>query len=159
MHGHKDRRNDERDAMREIHRIPATSVIDLDPEDPTQLLDDSGQFSVVELDVEAQPSTDTENNEEPERTHTPDTGDLYGVYTQRRSEPDFDLEPEGDAFTDAELGEHWLETLGKKAAEEGAYAEAELEMIDDSDEHRGHHKSDTRDRPVADKGAGGRGGL
>jgi hypothetical protein len=35
-----------------------------------------------------------------------------------------------------------------------------LDIVDDSDEdHPGHHKTDTRDRPVADKGSGGPGGM
>ena len=44
-------------------------------------------------------------------------------------------------------------------AENGAAPERELDVVDDSDIERGHHKTDTRDRPVADKGSGGNAGM
>src|SRR5262245_60504969 len=59
MRTHKESRDAER-AMREASRLPQPSIVDVDPEDPSQLLDDVGQFSVVPLDVEAQPAAEAE---------------------------------------------------------------------------------------------------
>jgi hypothetical protein len=81
------------------------------------------------------------------------------VRTPHASDRDLDKTPDREEFVDSEQGENWLETLEKKAAEYGAAEEEEVVVIDDSDEHRGHSGSDHRDRPVADKGAGGHGGL
>ncbi|HEY5924695.1 MAG TPA: hypothetical protein VIV11_23610 [Kofleriaceae bacterium] len=183
--------------MREASELPQPSIVDLDPEDPAQLLDDVGQYGIVDLEVEAQPSVeardeldaagmiasaDEEEEEQasevdddareldtPEATTADayaeaadDTGDLYGVHTQKATDRGLDKTQEQDEYIDAEAGENWLETLGKKAAEYGAEVEQEIEVIDDSDEHRehrGHSSSDRRDRPVADKGSGGDGGL
>ena len=176
--------------MREASELPQPSIVDIDPEDPAQLLDDVGQYSIVDLGVEAQPSAEAEadidaavmvaESEEEEsdvdedavELDTPeattadayteaadDTGDLYGVHTQKAGDRDLDKTQDQESFVDAEQGEHWLETLEKKATEYGAEAEQELDVVDDSDEHRGHSSSDRRDRPVADKGSGGDGGL
>lgn len=203
--------------MREASQLPGTSIVDVDPEDPAQLLDDAGQYSVVDtgLEVEAQPSAEAEADidaaviiaqgeadegdesetleaealeagasseaaeiiEEEARepdTSEPmaadayisaigdDTGELYGVHTPHATDNELDKTADNESFIDSEAGETWLETLGKKASEYGAEAEEELDVVDDSDhhpDHRGHHKSDTRDRPVADKGSGGEGGL
>jgi hypothetical protein len=49
------RKPDEQRAMREASELPQPSIVDIDPEDPAQLLDDAGQFSIVDLEVEAQP--------------------------------------------------------------------------------------------------------
>ncbi len=82
-----------------------------------------------------------------------DTGDLYGVHTPRavdRAHPDNDA-----AMAD---GQNWLEALESDAAEYGAEPEMPLDMSDDRD-LGSFHSSDTRDTPVADRGAGGPGGL
>jgi len=193
MRTHKESRPD-LEAMREASRLPQPSIVDLDPEDPSQILDDAGQFSVVPLAVEAQPSAeaeadidqavydasseeaeeeeDSEVDEDAEELDTPsqttadayeeakrkDTGDLYGVRTPHAADADLDKTRDGESFVDSEEGENWLETLEKKAAEYGAEAEEEVVVIDDSDEHRGHRPTE-RDRPIADKGSGGDGGL
>lgn len=44
--------------MREASELPQPSIVDIDPEDPSQLLDDVGGFSIEEFDVEAQPSAE-----------------------------------------------------------------------------------------------------
>jgi hypothetical protein len=45
----------------------------------------------------------------------------------------------------------------------GPAPEEEVVIIDDSEiehpDHRGHHPTEWRDRPIADKGSGGPGGL
>jgi hypothetical protein len=166
-------------AMREASELPQPSIIDIDPEDPSQLLDDVGQYQVVDLGVEAQPhaeadaeldaaveAADVSEIDTPEDTtmdayaeEADDTGELYGVHTPRAADRDLDKTPDQESFADSEQGEHWLETLGKKAAEYGAEPEEELDVVDNSDEHTGHHSTESGDRPVADKGSGGDGGL
>ena len=163
--------------MKEASQLPQPSIVDLDPEDLSQLLDEAGQFSVLE--VEAQPSAEAEADldaaeaeasevdEDAAELDTPaettadayeraakkDTGDLYGVRTPHASDRDL------AEATDSPQGEHFFESLEKHAAESGAEPEEELVVLDDSDEHRGHNSTDHRDRPVADKGSAGPGGL
>lgn len=188
-HKHTVPRNEAERAMREASELPQPSIVDIDPEDPSQLLDDVGQYSVIDLGVEAQPHAEADaeldaavefadldegldEDRETSEIDTPedttyeayaeeadDTGDLYGVHTPRAADHDLDKTPDQESFVDAEQGENWLETLGKKAAEGGAEAEEELDIIDNSDELGGHHSTERRDRPVADKGSGGDGGL
>jgi hypothetical protein len=90
-----------------------------------------------------------------EPAHERDTGDLYGAHTppaQDREHPDEDR-----AYDN---GEHWLEALEASAAENGPEPERGLEdVVDDEDVLQPPHPSDTRDRPVADHGSGGRAGL
>jgi hypothetical protein len=186
MQPHKESRNHrERQAMRDANRMPQRSIVDIDPEDPTQRIDDAGQYSITDLGVEAQPSAEAaadvdtavaeasgekdseELIEEPDETTSDayaaaekkDTGDLYGVHTPRAQDRDLDKNRDQESFKDSEQGENWLETLEKKAAETGAEPEEELDVIDDSDPDRGHTSTESGDRPVADKGSGGPGGL
>jgi hypothetical protein len=183
MQTHKDSRNHARDAMLEASELPQPSVIDIDPEDPSQVLDD---VRGVDLDVSAQPHAEADadldaavanssSDEEASELDTPedttfdayaedadDTGDLYGVHQPRAADPNMDTTPDREEFTAADQGEHWLETLGKEATEGGPAPEHEVDVIDDSDEHidhRGHNPTESGDRPVADKGSGGDGGL
>jgi hypothetical protein len=195
MHTHKvSRHGRERQAMRNANDLPQPSIVDIDPEDPSQLLDDAGQFSVVDIELDAQPQAEAEadidaaratdageeegevnaneGDEDARELDTPsqttadayteaadDTGELYGVHVPPPADNDLDVNPDGESFKDSELGEHAFETLEKKMTESGAAPEHELDVVDDTDIERGHHKSDTRDRPVADKGSGGNGGL
>jgi hypothetical protein len=196
MQQHKVSRHDrERDAMRQANNLPSRSLVDTDPEDPSQLLDEAGQFSVADIELDAQPqaeadaeldaavATDAGEEEGEETTEqevddgareldTPaqttadaymeaadDTGDLYGVHVPPAADPALGVNRDGETFVDSELGEHAFETLEKKMAENGAEPEQELDVTDDSDSERGHHKTDTRDRPVADKGSGGNAGM
>jgi hypothetical protein len=180
--------------MRKANDLPQPSIVDIDPEDPTQLLDEAGQFSVVDIDLDAQPQAEadadldaaratgageeegeanaTEADEDARELDTPsqttadayveaanDTGELYGVHVPPSADTDLDINRDGESFKDSELGEHAFETLEKKMAENGAAPEHELDVVDDSDIERGHHKTDTRDRPVADKGSGGNAGM
>jgi hypothetical protein len=195
MQHHKVSRQDrERAAMRQANQMPQPSLVDIDPEDPTQLLDEAGQFSIVDTDLDAQPQAEAdaeldaalasvageEDGEEdaevaddgareidtPSQTTADayieaadDTGEAYGVHIPRAADPDLDVNPDGESFKDSDLGEHAFETLEKKMAESGAEPERELDVTDDSDNERGHHKTDMRDRPVADKGSGGNAGM
>lgn len=189
---HRPRKQNALNIMRDASRLPQPSLVDVDPEDPSQRLDDAGQFSVVEdLEVEAQPeaeagadmdlaaieaegdSTEQEDNEPPIETpsettadayaaNADDTGNLYGVHQPPATDRDPELTSDTEQFVDADLGENWLETLGKRAAEYGASAEHVVDVVDDSDEHpghRGHHATESGNPPVADKGSGGKGGL
>lgn len=83
-----------------------------------------------------------------------DTGNLYGVHTQRAV--DRDLPEDSVSF---ERGENWIEALEATSIENGPEPEAELEAIDDEDVDAPPHPSDTRDTPVADRGAGGPAGA
>lgn len=180
--------------MRKANDLPQPSLVDIDPEDPAQLLDEAGQFSIVDIELDAQPQAEadadfdaaratdageeegevnaSEADENARELDTPsqttadayaeaaeDTGELYGVHLPPPSDNDLDVNRDGESFKDSELGEHAFETLEKKMTENGAAPERELDVVDDSDIERGHHKTDTRDRPVADKGSGGNAGL
>lgn len=172
--------------MRDASRIPGRSIVDVDPEDPSQRIDDAGQYSITELDVEAQPAAEATADldtaaiessgdasegedliEEPDETNAEayaaatqkDSGDLYGVHSPHAQDHDLDKARDQESFNDANEGENWLETLGKKATESGAEPEEELAVLDDSDPEGGHHSTESGDRPVADKGSGGPSGL
>lgn len=85
----------------------------------------------------------------------PDDGDLYGAHTPLAVDTDH---PDNDeAFNE---GQNWIEALETSAIENGAEPERSLDdIIDDEDILRAPHKSDLRDRPIADFGSGGRRGL
>ena len=163
--------------MKEASQLPQPSIVDVDPEDPSQLLDDAGQFGVLavdaepsaeaEADLDAAEAEASEVDDDASELDTPsqttadayeaatrkDTGELYGVRTPHASDRDLD-----DA-ADSPQGENWVEALEQRAAEYGAVPEEEIVVIDDSDEQRGPHPSDHRDRPIADKGSAGPGGM
>lgn len=82
------------------------------------------------------------------------SGELYGVHVP--SAVDRDLPDDDRAQAE---GENWLEELEASAGEMGPEPEHELDVIDDSDPHAGHHKTMTGDTPVADHGAAGPRGL
>ena len=72
--------------------------------------------------------------------------------------PGFDRELA--ATEDSTLGEHFFESLDAHATEGGPAVEHEVDVLDDSDpNHPTHHPTESGDRPVADKGSGGPGGL
>jgi hypothetical protein len=180
--------------MRKANDLPQPSIVDIDPEDPSQLLDEAGQFSVADVGFDVQPQAEadadfdaaratdageeegednaSEADEDASEVDTPsqttsdayalaagDTGELYGLHLPRPEDNNLDVSHDGESVRDAELGEHAFETLGKKMTESGAAPERELDVVDDSDLERGHHKTDMRDRPVADKGSGGNAGM
>jgi hypothetical protein len=173
-----------RTTTREVSaRLPHRHVVDLDPEDPSQQLDDLGEFHIEPLAVDVQPAAaavedfdlaSAENiagESEPEDELSIDataelgdeTGELYGVRTPHAGDPDLTAGEDRDAFEGSWRGETWLEALGEHATVMGPAPEEEIVIVDDSDVehpgHRGHHPSEHRDRAVADKGSGGPGGL
>jgi hypothetical protein len=115
--------------------LPHPTVVDVDPEDPANTL-----------------VADTEGNEDTtEPEHVKDTGDLYGVHVVPAADREVpDTEDEG---------EHVFDAIEQHAAEYGPVPEHELDVIDDSDDHDNHPPTDHRDRPKADRGSGGPGGL
>ncbi len=190
MQTHKESRlGRDRQAMREANELPQPSLVDIDPEDPSQLLDDGDQYSIVDVDLDAQPQAEADAEldaalaaaageegdlesqslelDTPSQTtadayteSAEDTGELYGVHLPPAGDKDdIDVNADGESFRDSELGEHTFETLEKKMAESGAAPEHELDVVDNSDTEGGHHSTESGDRPVADKGSGGPGGL
>lgn len=153
-----------------------------DPQDTVQSFDDIYPLHVEELGVEAMTEADAESDlelaetetfledeevQEPElepardenlddierRAH--DVGDLYGIHMPHatdREHPDDD-----HAFAE---GQNWIEALETDAAEGGPTPEEGIEdVVDDEDIYKSPHASDNRDRPVADRGSGGPGGI
>lgn len=81
-----------------------------------------------------------------------DEGELYGIHTPPAS--DRDVPDDDRAFGS---GQTWTEALEERAAEGGPTPEHEIDVVDETEEH--HPNSETKDRPIADLGSGGRGGL
>ena len=166
MATHKDPPQDDEAnrAMREANELPQPSFVDLDPEDPSQVLNDLEVEEEEEEEEVSEPETGPQLTIDTfeEADKDKDAGDLYGVHSPKAADHDLAKTPDQESFLESEEGENWLETLNKKSAEYGAEEEEEIDVVDDSDEHRehrGHHKTDTRDRPVADKGSGGISGM
>jgi len=156
MQPHKESRHRHGPGSRSV--LPHRSVVDIDPEDPSQQLDEAGDFQIEPLDVEAQPRPSDEESE-PTEPDEEDTGELYGVHVAHADDRELSASEDHDAFADSELGENWLESLETHAAEGGPAPERDVVIVDDSDSHAGHPSTDFRDRPKADRGSGGRGGL
>ena len=158
--------------------IPLTSTMPPpDPSDPVQTLDETQDFHIEPLEVEVRPGAesqedidaaldlrtadaddDEEDTFETRTANADDTGELYGGHITRADTPQHGTGPEGAEYAEAELGENWLETLEADAVEGGPAPELEVDANDDQD-HDAHHGTEGGDRPVADKGAGGPGGL
>ncbi len=118
-------------------------AVPADPEIEAALAYDE---SSVELDIPESTSLDALDHAQ----H--DVGELYGAHVTPALDPEH---LDGDASFNE--GQNWLEALETDAAEGGPALERELDMSDEQD--RPPHASDTRDTPVADRGAGGPGGL
>lgn len=181
MREHARPHRDARRSRAPIERPPATPprLVDTDPEDPSQQLDDLGTIQVGPLAVDARPSAEAaEEVATAVAENAPadvdlavtipharrveavkDTGELYGVRTPHAGDPDLAAPEDRDGFEGAERGENWLESLSGHAAESGPAPEEEVVIVDDSDPERGHSSTESGDRPVADKGSGGPGGL
>jgi hypothetical protein len=171
--------------VRDLHvRLPHRHVVDIDPEDPTQQLDDAGEFHIEPLAVDVQPAAEasedfdiasaenvegeseltvTEAAADEHRELAQETGELYGVRTPHAGDTNLTAPEDQDAYQGSSRGQSWLEALEEHAAAMGPAPEEEIVIVDDSDvehpDHRGHHPTEWRDRPVADKGSGGPGGL
>jgi hypothetical protein len=88
-----------------------------------------------------------------------ETGELYGVRTPHAGDTDLAAPEHRESFDGSERGESFLESLATHAAEGGPVPEEEVVIVDDSDGDRGHSSTESGNRPVADKGSGGPGGL
>ncbi|HVV84172.1 MAG TPA: hypothetical protein VHE35_13965 [Kofleriaceae bacterium] len=142
-------------------------------DDRVPFVDASGDLEVGPLAVDVEPQADAADAAERMRRDHRDsdasldaaeaagreTGELYGVRTPHAGDPDLAAAEDRDAFEGAERGENWTEALTEHAAESGPAPEEEVVIVDDSDPERGHHATESGDRPVADKGSGGPGGL
>lgn len=195
MRHHKEPRpsEKERGIMREVRtRLQSRHVVDLDPEDPSQQLDDTGEFHIEPLAVDVRSTAEisedfdiasaeniegeSELEDDARELETPsqttadayaeaaeETGELYGLRTPHAGAPNLAAPEDRDSFEGSWRGENWLESLEEHATEMGPAPEEEVVIIDDSDrehpDHRGHAATERRDRPVADKGSGGPGGL
>jgi hypothetical protein len=80
-----------------------------------------------------------------------DSGDLYGVHVAPAS--DRAQLDDDHAFN---AGQNWVESLETHAAEGGPEPEHEVEISEDDE---GTPSSDTKDRPIADRGSAGPRGL
>jgi hypothetical protein len=171
-------------------RVPLTSVVDVDPGDLSQQLDETGEFHIEPLEVEAMPGAEARADEELaielaeeeddtaredeafgltdatdptvddlDAQVTKDTGELYGVHTPPAVETDLAFGDTADEGEAPALGESWTEELLAKSSEMGAAPEHDIDVIDETDDARPHHSTESGDPPVADKGSGGIGGM
>jgi hypothetical protein len=166
--------------------VPTPTPADLDPTDPVQSLDEAQDFHVEPLDINVLPDAeqqddidaaigladsdeDQEGDDEEaidpaqltqdERTaKADDVGELYGLHMPKVEDPERAASPDFGEYAEADLGENWLETLETDSTEGGPAGDDELDPNDDTD-HETHHSTESGDRPVADKGSGGPGGL
>ena len=121
-----------------------------DPRDPVQSIGSEAIDSIDALDYADQPLETLDAQD----TYLHDTGDLYGVHV-----PPAQVTSHLDNDMAMESGQNWLEALQTDAIEGGPLPERTLEIIDDEElEHIPHH-SDTKDRPIADRGSGGPAGA
>jgi hypothetical protein len=164
---------------RRAARAAAPEYFASDPLDPVQGLDEAAELQVVPLDVDAlsqedvaaaqdlavleskldeREGTDTGDGVDPVielAAETRDAGDLYGAHTPVAA--DREHLDDDRAFDE---GQNWVEALAASAIENGPEAERTLDdIVDDEDVLSPPHPSDSRDRPVADHGSGGRRGL
>ena len=121
----------------------------LDLERLASSLDEVGGMHVEEIDDAAERADVYGHRRAPLGS-----GDLYEVHVVTAGDRDL-LD---DDLAQGE-GENWLERLEASAAEIGPEPEHELDIVDDSDLHAGHHKTDVSDTPVADRGSAGPRGL
>ena len=153
-----------RTRKRVVRHVAPPRIVDVDPDDPLQAIDETE--NLIEVEVDAQPAAEavedldaaiaaaTPEPDEPDR----DTGDLYGVHVRHAADTDLSAPEYEEGFRDSTLGEHFFEVLDAHATEMGPEPEAPVEIEDDEITHRYAHKTATKDRPIADRGAGGPGG-
>jgi len=155
---------------------PPDVIINADPGDPVQGLDEAVPFHDEDLEVDAQTIVDiaiaqdlAELEVEPSDLEVevpiPPTssvherarglkgsGELYGLHFP----PALDHDLPDDTAANAK-GESWIEALGASATEHGAAVERQIDIVDEQD--LDSPPTDTRDIPVADRGSGGPRGL
>src|SRR5687767_12651381 len=81
-HGDRRAMND-RQAMLEASELPQPSVVDIDPEDPSQVLNDNEE-EVEEIETPSETTMDAYAE------GADDTGDLYGVHSPKAADLDLD---------------------------------------------------------------------
>jgi hypothetical protein len=139
--------------LRNRNRMNAAVLTDLpsvDPGVPIEGFDEAAELFVLE-------STDMDDAagfEEVPTQGRQDDGELYGAHIPPAEDREL-----LDDDTSFEEGETWLEHMEATAAENGPEPERAVDPLDDTDPHAGHHKTDTRDIPVADRGSAGPRGL
>src|SRR5438067_12823240 len=147
-----------RQRIRRKSQFPHPTIVDVEPEDAPRLFEE-GELETVE----AQPSepapieatTDDEPGEPPPR----DVGVLYGIHTPPATETELAAGEDHDSYRSADLGESFVEMLAAKSTELGPLPEHDVDVIDDSDLEAPPPPTDHRDRPKADRGSGGVGGM
>jgi hypothetical protein len=136
---------------RVVHHQAAPAVAE-----PNRITPDNLDFDIDVADDEAT-EREAADDDESLRVTTPmaairDEGELYGVHTPAATDR---VLPDADhAF---EVGQNWTEALEERSAEGGPLPEHEIDVIDETVDV--HPNSETKDRPIADLGSGGRGGL
>ena len=147
--------------------LPRPTVYDVEPEDVPRVFEE-GEFEADAQPSEAVEAASAEPSEPPasiedeaEAPPSPDrdTGLLYGVHEPPAVETELAAGEDHDAFRGADLGESFAESLVEKSTEYGPTPEHELDIDDESDPHAPPPRTDHRDRPKADRGSGGIGGL
>ena len=148
-----------RKRLRKSPPLPRRSVIDVDPEE-LAVPDDNESPGESEPEAHdlANPAERTADDVAA-ATHK-DVGDLYGVHVTPASDRELADATDVSSYQDATLGETFTEELLAKSTEGGTLPEHEVVVLDDSDDqHPTHHPTESGDRPVADNGSGGPGGL
>jgi hypothetical protein len=155
--------------QRELNADDWMDLPEPDRRDPVQGFEQPSAFHVDPLDLDVELIEDAQiiiddsdldlddpEGEEIETQRTRDVGDLYGMHTPPATDKDL-ARPEPEGYEHADEGENWLEALEETSAEGGP--EPERESVADDEVYRAPHPTEFRDRPVADKGSGGRGGM
>ena len=132
--------------------LPHPTIIDVEPEDAPRVFEE-GELEAVDV----RPNEPVEEGAEEE--HEKDTGLLYGVHEPPATETELAAGEDHDAYRGADLGENFIEVLVEKSAELGPLPEHEIDVVDESDPEAPPSPTDHRDRPKADRGSGGPGGL
>ena len=162
---------------RKKHTAPDASRNDfeIDPLDSVQSFEKISDLEVADLDVDALSTEDivaaedlaaleveSQRGLQQSETGSEDDPILLGTADAPALDPASrrdggDLYDDDRAFNE---GQNWVEALEASAIENGPEPERELDdIVDDEDILDPPHASDTRDRPIADLGSGGRRGL
>ncbi|HEY3801553.1 MAG TPA: hypothetical protein VGL61_03065 [Kofleriaceae bacterium] len=122
-----------------LSQLPASGDATIAPDD-------------LDVDVEIREQDDDDTRVTTPMSAVRDEGELYGVHTPAATDTTL---PDADhAFA---TGQNWTEALEERSAEGGPLPEHDIDVVDSDDDRHPH--SETKDRPIADLGSGGRGGL
>jgi hypothetical protein len=137
--------------------LPHPTIVDVEPEDAPRIFEE-GELETVE----AKPTEPVEEavSIEPDEPPPPrDVGLLYGVHVPPAMETELSAGEDHDSYRGADLGESFIEMLVEKSTELGPLPEHDVDVIDESDPEAPPPPTDHRDRPKADRGSGGVGGM